>query len=207
MATVSTGTRLARREPTQERSRRTVRQILEAAEQLVAEQGIDAVTTRAIAERAGVAVPSLYRFFADRDDILDALVEQMLVELEETSQAAEAAWVPGSAGDLLDLEFDLHVTYFSAHPSVTALWFGGRTSPAVVESVRRRNTVLGDRVRALLLGHGLIAPDTPPAAFRLVTELGDRVLQLAFRDPGTIDAEALELGRVALIGFVERWAV
>lgn len=207
MATVSTGNRPARREPTQERSRRTVQQILEAAEQLVAEEGIDGVTTRAIAERAGVAVPSLYRFFADRDDVLDALVERMLVELEETSQVAEAAWVPGDIGDLLDLEFALHVTYFTAHPSLTALWFGGRASPAVVESVRRRNAALGERLRELLLGHGLIAADTPAAAFQLTTELGDRVMQMAFRDPGRVDTEALELGRAALVGFVERWAI
>ncbi|MGB6578867.1 MAG: helix-turn-helix domain-containing protein, partial [Streptosporangiaceae bacterium] len=61
-----TTTARVRREPTQQRSRRTVRQILAAAEQIVGTQGVDAATTRAIAERAGVAIPSLYRFFADR---------------------------------------------------------------------------------------------------------------------------------------------
>lgn len=206
MATVSSTNRPTRRLPAQERSRRTVEQILEAASQLVAEEGIDAATTRAIAERAGVAVPSLYRFFADRDDVLDALVERMLVELDEASQAAEAAWVPGDLGGILDVEMDVHVRFFTEHPSLAALWFGGRASAAVVESVRRRNAVLGERLRELLLGHGLIAPDTPPAAFTVVTELGDRVLQLGFRDPGRIDQEALELGRLALIGFIQRWA-
>src|SRR5271166_5975676 len=84
-ATETTRQRLAargRREPVQERSRRTVRRILAAAEEIVAADGVDAVTTRAIAERAGVATPSLYRFFEDRDAILDALLEQMLAELE-----------------------------------------------------------------------------------------------------------------------------
>jgi AcrR family transcriptional regulator len=197
----------ARREPAQERSRRTVRHILAAAEELVAEGGVDAATTRAIAERAGVAVPSLYRFFADRDDILDALVEQMLVELEEASQAAEAAWAGGDIGDLLDVEIGVHVTYFQAHPSLAALWFGGRASPAVVESVRRRNAALGARLRELLIGRGLIAADTPPAVSGLMTELGDRIMQLAFRDPAQPDAETLALGRIALVAFLERWAV
>ena len=196
----------SRRAPAQERSRRTVQQILEAAEELVAEEGLDGATTRAIAERAGVAVPSLYRFFADRDDILDALVERMLVDLEEASQAAEGAWVAGDLGDLLDVEIDVHVRYFEAHPSLAALWFNGRASAAVVESVRRRNAALGDRLRGLLVDHGLLAADTPPAAFHLLTELGDRVLQMAFRDPGRVDTEALELGRLALVAFLERWA-
>lgn len=195
-----------RREPTQERSRRTVRQILEAAEELVAEAGVDAATTRAIAERAGVAVPSLYRFFADRDEILDAVVERMLSELEEETQAQEAAWTGGDVGELIDLLLELHVRYYRRHPSLAALWFGGRASPAVTAAVRRRNEVLGDRLRALLVARGLVAPDTPPAAFHVLTELGDRVLQLAFRDPGHPDAEALELGRHALVAVGERWA-
>jgi len=50
-----------RRLPTQERSRRTVQRILDAAEAIVGESGADAATTRAIAERAGVSAPSLYR--------------------------------------------------------------------------------------------------------------------------------------------------
>ena len=53
-----------RREPTQARSRQTVTRILDVAAAIVDEQGVDAATTRTIADRAGVAYPSLYRFFA-----------------------------------------------------------------------------------------------------------------------------------------------
>ena len=53
------------------RSRGTVNRILDAAEAIAAEDGPEAVTTRAIAEHAGVAAPSIYRFFADRDEIFD----------------------------------------------------------------------------------------------------------------------------------------
>ena len=72
-----------RRAPTQERSRRTVGRILDAAEQIIGESGIEAATTRAIAERAEVSTPSLYRFFADRDEIFDALLHQILGEFDE----------------------------------------------------------------------------------------------------------------------------
>ena len=92
---MTTTTARARREPTQQRNRRTVRQILDAAEQIVGTQGMDAATTRAIAERAGVAIPSLYRFFADRDEILDALAEHMTADLDQHARAAEASWQPG----------------------------------------------------------------------------------------------------------------
>ena len=86
MTTTTAGSRAR-----QQRSRRTVRQILDAAGQIVGTQGVDAAATRAIAERGGVAIPSLYRFFADRDEILDALAEHMTADLDQHARAAEAA--------------------------------------------------------------------------------------------------------------------
>ena len=65
--------RRKRRVPAQERSRRRVERILDAAARLVVEHGVDALTTRDIAEAAEVPVASLYQYFADKDDILLAL--------------------------------------------------------------------------------------------------------------------------------------
>ena len=119
----------ARRAPVQERSRRTVQQILDAAEQIVGEQGVDAATTRAIAERAGVAAPSLYRFFADRDQILDALLAAMLSELEHDVERAEHGFSGSSIEEYVRLEMRLHLAFYERHPSLARLWFGGRVSP------------------------------------------------------------------------------
>ncbi|MBV8763104.1 MAG: TetR/AcrR family transcriptional regulator [Deltaproteobacteria bacterium] len=47
--------------------------ILDAAEQVALENGIEAATAAAIAQRAGVAVGTLYNYFPDRDGILAAL--------------------------------------------------------------------------------------------------------------------------------------
>jgi AcrR family transcriptional regulator len=203
---MTTTTARTRREPTQQRSRRTVRQILDAAEQIVGTQGVDAATTRAIAERAGVAIPSLYRFFADRDEILDALLEHMIADLDQHARAAEAAWQPGDPAGLIRLELDTHVAYFEAHPSVVALWFGGQVSPPVVQAIRVRNHALAVRVRALLISHHLVPDQTPLAVFDLLVELGDRILEVAFRSPGPPDRQSIELGAIALTAFAEQWA-
>ena len=50
---------VTRRAPMQARSRATVTRILDAAAAIADEQGVDAATTRAIADRAGVSYPSL----------------------------------------------------------------------------------------------------------------------------------------------------
>lgn len=196
-----------RREPTQERSRRTVARILAAAEEIVGESGVEAATTRAIAERAGVAVPSLYRFFADREGVLDAMLEQLIGDLDREARAAEAEWEPDDIGELVGLELDLTVQYFEAHPTLVSLWFGGRASAAVIESVRDRNRDLAGRLREMLVSRDLVRGDTPEAVFELAVELGDRALQVAFRASDEPNQEILELGRTAVAAFLERWAV
>jgi AcrR family transcriptional regulator len=207
MTTTTATTARARREPTQQRSRRTVRQILDAADQIVGTQGVDAATTRAIAERAGVAIPSLYRFFADRDEILDALTEHMTADLDQHARAAEAAWQPGDPAGLIRLELDTAAAYFQAHPSAVALWFGGRVSPPVVQTIRARNHALAVRVRDLLVAHHLVPEQTPLAVFDLLVELGDRILEVAFRSPGPPDRQTIELGATALTAFAGQWTL
>jgi AcrR family transcriptional regulator len=64
---------IERHKPVQARSRRTVTKILNGAAATINEDGVGAATTRAIADRAGVSYSSLYRFFADRDEILERL--------------------------------------------------------------------------------------------------------------------------------------
>lgn len=195
-----------RRAPAQARSRRTVRKILEAAEQIVGAAGVEAATTRAIAERAGVAVPSLYRFFADRDAILDAMLGQMVADLDERARSCERLWSPATVEELIGLELDFHVEFYEQHPTAATLWFGGRASPAVTDAIHARNRELAARLRRLMIDHRLWPETVPPMAAELLVELGDRVLELAFRAPGPTDYEALALGRAALAAAAGRWA-
>jgi AcrR family transcriptional regulator len=187
-----------RREPVQERSRQTVARILDAAAALIDEAGVDAATTRAIADRAGVAYPSLYRFFADREEILDALLERHLADLEERTMAAESTWEITSVEDLVDRELDLHLAYFREHAGGARLWLDGRTSQTVIAHVRQRNRVLAERMRQALIALGLIDEDTDPRALLMVLELGDRILDLAFREGPDPDQTVVDLGRAAL---------
>ena len=190
----------------QERSRRTVQRILAAAEEIIAADGVDAVTTRAIAERAGVAAPSLYRFFEDRHAILDALLEQMLAELETAVQEAERDFPGDSIEAFVRLEFQLYVAYYERHPSLARLWFDGRVSPAVVELVRMRNHAAGQRARRMLTEAGLVPTTTPPLAFDLLIEYGDRTLDIAFRDGPRANRQVIEAGIAALMAMAERFS-
>ncbi|MEO8549744.1 MAG: helix-turn-helix domain-containing protein, partial [Kofleriaceae bacterium] len=66
--------------------------LLEAAEHVAAERGIDQTSIAAIAERAQVAVGTLYNYFPDRESLLAALFkwrrDEMLPRLVAASAAA-----------------------------------------------------------------------------------------------------------------------
>jgi len=68
---------------------------MNAAEEVFAESGLDGATMAQIAERAGVAVGTLYNRFADRDALLEALRSErraeVLAELDRTAATLEAA--------------------------------------------------------------------------------------------------------------------
>lgn len=67
-----------RKPPRQERSRETVRAILEAAARVFEEHGVAGATTDRIAERAGVSIGSLYQYFPNKEALVAALVEDQL---------------------------------------------------------------------------------------------------------------------------------
>ncbi len=70
--------------------------IIAAASAVFAEHGLDA-EMREIAERAGVAVGTLYRHFVDRDDLLRAVVTTMSVEVIARLETAAAGDDPCDA--------------------------------------------------------------------------------------------------------------
>jgi AcrR family transcriptional regulator len=66
-------------------------EILEAAEDLLIETAdSSAVSIRAIADRVGVTPPSIYRHFADKDELLAEVCSQVFVRLDAALEAAAA---------------------------------------------------------------------------------------------------------------------
>jgi AcrR family transcriptional regulator len=72
-----------RRKPTQERSRYLVETLLVAAAEVIAERGLAQTTTNHVAAQAGVSVGSLYQYFANKDELLAALFDKLLEDLNQ----------------------------------------------------------------------------------------------------------------------------
>lgn len=56
--------------------------VIDAARTLASDGGYDAVQMRAVAEKAGVALGTIYRYFASKDDLLAAVLVHWALELE-----------------------------------------------------------------------------------------------------------------------------
>jgi AcrR family transcriptional regulator len=71
------------KEPVQERSKKTKRNILEAAQQVFSDLGYENATTHHIAQQAGLSIGGVYAHFKSKEEIF-------LVVLEERSKTAYA---------------------------------------------------------------------------------------------------------------------
>lgn len=84
-----TGPRPLRRDAAANRER-----LLQAAGELFAERGLD-VTLNDIAHHAGVGVATAYRRFNNKEEVIDALFEERMTQVEDVARAAAAepdAW-------------------------------------------------------------------------------------------------------------------
>ena len=90
---------------TAERSRREdIRStIVDVAARLLREHGPGAVTTRGVAEAAGIQAPTLYRLFGDKDGLLEAVAEHVMA----TYVSAKAATVEAASAADVDPIDDL----------------------------------------------------------------------------------------------------
>src|SRR5262245_34802611 len=72
-----------RKSPTQARSQVTCDAIIRAAELVLEQEGVTALTTTRVAKKAGVSVGSLYQYFPNKGALVAALVERYMTQLRE----------------------------------------------------------------------------------------------------------------------------
>jgi len=143
------------REPTQERSRRRVEAMLQAAAAQIAEHGVDRLSMSRVAADAGVPIGSLYQFFPDRDALLARLMARYLDRLDR--DIAERYRGVTTIEDFVAASEGLVGAVYESlagDPAFAEIWTGIQASKAVrhldLESSRRNATLLFDILRPLV---------------------------------------------------------
>jgi AcrR family transcriptional regulator len=195
-----------RRVPRQERSRRRVEGLLDAAARLVVERGVDALTTREIAEAAGAPVASLYQYFSDKDDVLLALAQRDMEEMD--AQVAEdlAGLRILTVASLVRTTMRSFVTVYHRRRAFVEIYLRGRTNLAVHRFGREHNARIAETLRVFAVEAGLASPELTPAAAELAVEVGDRIFQLAFEEVDDGDPATIEEGITLVTAYLERYA-
>lgn len=195
-----------RRTPVQHRSRERVEAILEAAEQLVVDDGIDALTTRAVATSARVPVASVYQYFADRDEIIAALIKRHVVAMDQQLSTEIAALETISVRTLVRATVAAYRAGYARRPSYVILWFQGRVCAEIVAFVRGRSEDLARRFHAFALSAGLLEPNTDVVVFELAAEMIDAFLAVAYRDSVRGNDRVIAEGIEMVTAYIERHA-
>jgi AcrR family transcriptional regulator len=167
--------------------------IVEVAARLLRDEGPGAVTTRGVAQAAGVQAPAIYRLFGDKDGLLEAVAEHVMSSFVAAKASTVAAAVEADVDPVEELGdgWRRQIEFGLENPALFALLSDPRRvagSPAA----RSGKGVLAARVSRVAAAGRLALPES--RAVGLIQSAGVGVVTTilatppAERDPGLADA-------------------
>jgi AcrR family transcriptional regulator len=166
---------------------------VEAAARLLTEEGPDAMTTRGVAQSAGVQAPAIYRLFGDKDGLLEAVAEHVMNEFV----SAKAATVDAAAADNVDPLDDLRAGWqsqidFGVGNPVLFHLLSDPTRVLTSSATHRGRRVLEARIRRVAVAGRLRVSEDRAAGLIQAAGIGAIRLLISMpideRDPGLADA-------------------
>ncbi len=156
--------RLERKARRQDRKRAL---ILEAARSVLIAEGLDGMTTAAVAEAADTSASTLYYYYASRQALIDAIAVSQLSADVARMEAAVAAEV--DPVDALIAMVQAHVRHYAARPEHYFLYEGlsraGLSQEVLVSGVYPLSKRINDTLEARLIAgqaDGLVHPAVRP---------------------------------------------
>ena len=202
---------LEKNRPQQQRAIRTYEAIISAAGELLCEVGLERISTNNIAERAGVTVPALYRYFPNKYAVLNALGASLLRSLngvfDEWRQRHLSEGCPDNTLD--DLYELLASTYRITRdfPGGLEILYGMHAI-APLKQVRLEShwAMAEDFGAAWSELYNMPCSDNTLRRIRLATEMGYMAVQVALEDTRMGPEIALRDGAMALKLYLQNTA-
>ena len=181
--------------PRQERAIKTYEAILQATAELLIEVGLERISTNLIAERAGVTVPALYRYFPNKYSVLNALGARLVDRQNEAMAVWHETYVAGQPIDyMLDNIYALlHANYQTVGNFTGGLEIlYGMQSLGPLQATRLQNhrDVADGFGRMWCKEYGATFNDDVRRKARVAVQLGNMATQLALED-ASLDPEAI----------------
>jgi AcrR family transcriptional regulator len=192
-----------RRAPVQRRSAERLTRILDACADLLDEVGYDGLSTRAVAERAGVPIGSVYRFFGNKRQMVDALAQRNLERYSERVTERLRGARTGDWRTAMDAVLDEYLAMKRTAPGFSLVDFGNQIPVGARHA--EPNHRVADRLTELLAGHLEREPDDDlRRVFLIAVETADTLVHLAFRVDPAGDAKVIDETRELLRAYLAR---
>ncbi|GGQ13780.1 TetR/AcrR family transcriptional regulator [Streptosporangium pseudovulgare] len=174
----------------------TRRRVIDVAIDLLERGGRDAITTRAVADAAGLQPPALYRLFGDKEGLLDAVAEHGFTRFLAAKHIDPDPQDP--IGELR-AGWDTAVEFGLANPALYALMYGEPARSTTAFRVGLQ--LLMDRIRRLAVAGRLRVREDLAAQIIHATARGAVLTWLSLPEPQRDPALLLAL-REAMIATV-----
>jgi AcrR family transcriptional regulator len=195
--------------PVQKRARETVDLILDTAGELLEQVGVDAFNTNLLAERAGVAVRSVYRYYPNKLAVIVALGERQAAEWESlfnrlVAVVADPEQDPLAAWEAL---LEAYVVFLEGKRGRSAIRRAMQALPELQETDRVNNDRLSQRIATALRARGVeVDEERLRVVGRLLLDTGDAAVDEALavepQVPAAIVEELKHMHRSYLSRFV-----
>jgi AcrR family transcriptional regulator len=153
--------------------------IVSAAREAFAEHGLDAPLEE-VARRAGVGIGTLYRRFATKEDLIDAVFEDVLRDL--AAIAREALELP-DAWEGFRTYVEQVVELNAANRGLHTILGARQHGRARLDAVRRRMRPLVGKLIARAQAEGALRPDFHGQDLRMLFAATGRVIELTEGEP------------------------
>lgn len=193
--------------PKQERGAKTFAHLLEAAQSILQETGIEALNSNAVAESAGVTTPVFYRYFDDKYALLAVLARRLTDAQNELYAASTDQSASTSRYNQTQFEEDslrlLTDTYrvTAKFTGSRALLLALRALPELAPIRLRGNTEMANLGGSVLLKMRpeITSKDAIERA-RIAIEIGYSVIEMLIEVPSMSRKRVLERTNKAMMG-------
>jgi AcrR family transcriptional regulator len=196
-----TSTGQVRNEPVQARSSERIGALLDAASAVVAEVGIERLTTAMVAERAGASIGTVYRYFPDRIAVLSAMslrgFERFLRASVDRLESSRPTTLDAVFEVLIDASIELHRT----EPGYTSIRLSDQIALPEVEggTVSAR---IATPLATILVDELGVPGDDLAERIDVALTIADALLVRAFITDPKGDAAAIQAARSVVSSYL-----
>jgi len=170
-----------RRKPVQERSAGTVQQVLAATSALLGRMPLEDITTSLVAKEAGISVGGLYRFFPDKQSIVDAIAVRHMEDFKATLLRSVAKLALADGPTFLSRVIDAYVAFLDERPDFRTIALGRHVSAQARKSQAEPDSGPAALVRWFLMKRlGVKKSDDLDLKLRVLIETGERLIAYAY---------------------------